>query len=70
MITNYKGYLITTSKEFPPLLYVATEGKGGKVPNVLASLFTSVGMAKIQIDKYLETKGKTDAKTGDEGGGK
>jgi len=65
----HQGYIISTSKEFPPLLTVAVEGKGGKIPNVLAGTFTSVGLAKIAIERYNETKGKADAKTTDESRG-
>lgn len=65
----YEGYIISSSKEFAPMLSIATEGKGGKVPNVLAGLFTSVGLAKSAIDRYKDTKGKVDAKTDNESGG-
>lgn len=52
MIT-YKGYYIKPHKLFPNNVIVVTEGQGGKIPNILTSMFTSVGIAKDHIDKYL-----------------
>lgn len=54
---SYKGYLIQPHKQYPRMLYVATEGQGGKIPNVLTSLFTSYLVAMEAIDKYVEDKG-------------
>lgn len=59
---EYKGYLITPSKQSPKLYAVATEGRGGKVPNCLAGLFTDRGTAMRQVDRYLEGKEKANAK--------
>jgi hypothetical protein len=56
MIYKYKGYDIKPHKEFPTSYIVVTEGKGGKIPKVLDGLFTSTGLAKDRIDKYLEVK--------------
>ncbi len=52
----YKGYQIKPSKESPKLLVVVTDGKGGKVPDVLTSLFTTAVYAKQAIDKYVDSK--------------
>lgn len=48
-------------KEFPTSFIVVTEGKGGKIPNVLSGLFTSFGLAKNTIDHYLDNKVKPNA---------
>jgi len=53
----YKGYIVKAHPLSPTLLTVATEGKGGKIPNVLSGLFTSHHTVKAIIDQYLETKG-------------
>lgn len=52
----YKGYQIKPAKESPTLMAVVTDGKGGKVPDVLTSLFTTAVYAKQAIDKYLDSK--------------
>lgn len=66
-MTNYRGYLISTDPISPTLYSVATEGRGGKIPNVLSGRFTSVSWIKTVIDDYLDkqpekTRGKTDPK--------
>ena len=53
---NYKGYLINASKQHPKLYSISTEGRGGKIPNCLAGLFTTTKLAISEIDKYLEEK--------------
>lgn len=50
---NYKGYIISTDPISPTLYSVATEGRGGKIPNILSGRFTSVSWVKTLIDKYL-----------------
>lgn len=60
----YKGYQIKPHKLYPTLSVVVTDGKGGKVPDVLTSLFTSTGIAKFEIDTYLAKKNK-DVKNGE-----
>lgn len=52
----YKGYIIKPYKLMPSSYCVATAGLGGKIPAVLDGLFTSVGIAKEIVDKYLEQK--------------
>ena len=54
----YKGYQIKPHKEFGSMSIVVTDGKGGKIPDVLSGMFTSVGLAVNVIDQYLETKKK------------
>lgn len=53
---EYKNYIIKPSVDSPTLYNVATAGQGGKIPNVLDSLFTSIGIAKDTIDAYLGQK--------------
>lgn len=53
---EYKGYLIKPYGPSPMLYQVATAGQGGKIPNVLDSLFTSIGIVKETIDAYLVQK--------------
>lgn len=52
-MTTYRGYLITPNPFSPTLYKVATEGRGGKIPDVLVGSFTSVGIVKHIIDHYL-----------------
>lgn len=63
---KYKGYLINPSKQAPNLFYVATEGRGGKIPDMLSGLYTTKVLAVSDIDRYLNLKGKTDAKESSE----
>lgn len=53
---NYKGYLIKTYEPFPTLTQVAAEGRGGSIPTVLTSLFTSPARAIEAIDEYLAAR--------------
>lgn len=53
----YKGYIIKTHPSYPGMLLVSTEGKGGKIPNILAGMFTDHGTVKSRIDQYLSIKG-------------
>lgn len=69
---NYKGFLITSAPTSPSLYRVATEGQGGKIPNVLGGLFTSKDVIVQLIDMYVETQkgvenGKTATKRGAKG---
>jgi hypothetical protein len=58
MIYVYQGYQIKPHKLYPTSWIVVTDGKGGKIPDVLSSMFTSVGIAKGEIDRYLTKKSK------------
>ena len=53
---KYKGYLIMPSKEAPQVYSIATEGRGGKIPNSLGGMYTTRTIAMSDIDRYLETK--------------
>lgn len=53
---EYKNYIIKPALDCPSLYVVATVGQGGKIPNILDSLFTSTGIAKDTIDSYLVMK--------------
>lgn len=57
-ITQYEGYDIKPARETPNNYIVVTSGKGGKIPNCLSGLYTTVTYAKLDIDKYLATKPK------------
>ncbi len=65
---EYKGFLIKAAPFSPTLFVVATAGQGGKIPNVLDSMFTSAGLAMTEIDRYLEIKGKKNGKASSESG--
>ena len=54
----YKGYQIKPHSLYPNNYIVVTDGKGGKIPNVLDTLFTSTGLAKREVDNYLAKKVK------------
>lgn len=64
---TYKGYIIKPAKNSPINFIVATEGQGGKIPNVLDTLFTSEKVAKETIDAYLDTKAAKERKNGKAG---
>lgn len=49
---TYQDYLISPSKMSPNLYEIKFNGSG-KVAECLTGLFTSTGMAKEQIDAYL-----------------
>lgn len=69
VIQEYKNYYIKPHKQYPNNYVVATVGQGGKIPNVLDTLFTSRQYAVEAIDLYLNTrkKGKSDDKEINEG---
>jgi hypothetical protein len=54
----YQGYQIKPHKEVPTCYIVVTDGKGGKIPDILSGLFTTPTIAKEAIDKYLAMKPK------------
>lgn len=59
---NYKGYLIKPANNNPKLYSISTEGKGGKIPNCMTGLFTTRTIAMKEVDRYLETRGTSNAK--------
>lgn len=69
---EYKGFLITPSPSFGPKCFsIATQGRGGKIPNCMTGAFTSRGVAMQIIDTYLSNKDqkvKTNDKESSEGG--
>lgn len=58
----YRGYQIKPSPQIPTNYICVTDGKGGKIPDVLGGLFTSAGIIKQRIDQYLEGKETDNAK--------
>ena len=62
MIYIHKGYQIKPHKETPTSYIIVTDGKGGKIPDCLSGLFTSTGIARKEIDSYVEIKEVKDAK--------
>ena len=58
MIQIYKGFQVKPHKQYPNNYVVVTDGKGGKIPNVLDTMFTSRCIAKEEIDRYLSNKVK------------
>lgn len=69
MIRVYEGYQIKPHKEVPTCYVVVTDGKGGKVPDMLTGLFTTPDIAKGMIDKYLNSKPRKEknGEAGDQG---
>lgn len=66
MIEIYKGYQVKPNPKIPTSYIVVTDGKGGKVPDVLTSLFTTSVYAKAAIDKYVDSKPVKEVKNGKE----
>lgn len=65
---EYRGYYIKPHKEHPKSYVIVTEGRGGKIPDIMAGMFTDKGTARSVIDFYLankDTNGKTRTKSGD-----
>lgn len=63
----YRGYIISSDPVSPTLYSVAVEGRGGRIPAVLESRFTSTQWVKSLIDVYLanqeeKTRGKASTK--------
>lgn len=56
MTIRYNGYILSPQKGSPGLTVIAFEGKGGKIPVTLSGAYTSVQLAKNDVDKYLESK--------------
>jgi hypothetical protein len=55
---EYKGYLIKPAKGASRCYTIATEGRGGKIPDCMQGFFTSTGVAISVIDAYLDLKAK------------
>jgi len=62
MSEEYKGYLIFVVQGKGGMRGIKAKGKGSVV-KVLRGLYTSIGQARLDIDKYLtERKEKTNGK--------
>lgn len=57
---EYRGYIIKADKQHPSNCVIVTAGRGGKIPNVLDGLFTSVRVGMQAVDKYLMGKPEKD----------
>ncbi len=55
---EYRGYQIKPHKTYPSVYIIVTAGQGGKIPDVLSSMYTTTPYAKEAIDLYLDTKKK------------
>lgn len=53
----YRGYQIKPHPQNPKSYIAVTDGKGGKIPDVLSGMFTHPNLIKRIIDSYLESKG-------------
>lgn len=51
---EYQGFAIKPAKAIPTSYEVYVPGRGGKLAKSLEGLFTSIGAAKGQIDRYLQ----------------
>lgn len=68
-MVTYEGYIIKADKLIPSMYIVVTEGKGGKVPDMLTGMYTTPTFAKKDIDRYLKVKpmrGNKDGKASNE----
>lgn len=61
----YKGYIISPASSGAKCYSIATEGRGGKIPDIMGGVFTSRGVAMQLIDAYVESKQKN-VKSNDE----
>jgi NCAIR mutase (PurE)-related protein len=52
----HEGFQIKPHKQYPSSYIVVTDGRGGKIPNVLSGMFTSPKVAVETIDAYLAVK--------------
>jgi len=59
-VIEYKGYQIKPHAQFPTSYIVVTAGRGGKIPDVMAGMFTSPTFVKTLIDMYLDGKPSKD----------
>lgn len=55
---TYRGFILKADINMPNIIRVVTEGKGGRIPNLLSGMFSSRTEAIKRIDLYLEGKGK------------
>lgn len=62
----YKTYQIKPHKVVPTSYIIVTDGKGGKIPDMLTGVYTSPTVAKLAIDMYLEKKPKKEVENAKE----
>jgi hypothetical protein len=68
MISIHKGFQIKPHPIVPTCYIVVTDGKGGKIPDVMSGLFTTRTIAQNVIDEYVQSKElKNDEKVGKRG---
>lgn len=68
MIDIYKGYQIKPHPLVPTCYVIVTDGKGGKIPDVMAGQFTTRTVARGVVDSYvLNKEQKDDEKVGKRG---
>lgn len=60
---SHKGYYIKKHTHYPNMYLVVTEGRGGKIPDILNTAFTKPIYAQEAIDIYLDTKTKKEEKS-------
>ena len=60
---GYKGYYIKSHSRFPGSYELAIQGQGGRIPNKMKGMFTSVGEAKSVIDSYIAKRTTIKEKT-------
>lgn len=56
MIEEYKGYQIKPHSKYPNNYVIAFAGKGGSIPAVFDTMFTSRGLARASIDDYIKRR--------------
>lgn len=56
---EYKNYYIKPAPTGPKCYYIATVGRGGKIPDVMNGFFTSPTWAMGVIDSYIASKDKS-----------
>ena len=58
----YRGYQIKPHPQSPMSYITVTDGKGGKIPDILSGMFTHPSLIKQLIDTYLDSKPSKDKK--------
>lgn len=62
----YKNYQIKPHKAIPTAYIIVTDGKGGKIPDILSGMYTAPVVAKLAIDQYVDKKPKKEAENAKE----
>lgn len=66
-IEIYEGYQIKPHKEHPKTYVIVTDGKGGKIPDIMTGMFTDKRTARSVIDFYLVNKPRKETKNAEAG---